>query len=67
MRRFLIAIFAVWFAILLFPEKPRAGSGDLKEKVFLSRTCRDSKWYLDTSDDQSITAVCYSLPADEGN
>ncbi len=59
--RFILAIFAVWFAIVLVPEKPRADSSDYHEKVFLSRTCVDSRWYLDSADDQSATLVCYAL------
>lgn len=59
--RFILAIFAVWFAILLVPEKPHASSGvTIREKVWLSRTCPDdSRWYLDEADDQSVTVACY--------
>jgi hypothetical protein len=67
--RFLLAIVAVWFAILLFPERPRASESEVKEKVWLSRTCPDSHWYLDSSDDQSATLVCYALkgePSEDG-
>ena len=64
MLRFLAAIFVLWIAIALFPEHPQAKDSDLKEKVWLSRTCPDSRWYLDESDDQSATLVCYTLKSD---
>lgn len=67
--RFVLTILAVWFAIALFPEHPAAqdqGAGriahageTITEKVWLSRTCTDSKWYLEESDDQTATLECY--------
>jgi len=62
--RFVAAIFAVLLAIALSAQPPRPSTSDLKERVFLSRTCPDSRWYLDTSDDQSATLVCYTLKGD---
>ncbi len=65
--RFVLTILAIWFAIALFPEQPAAQAGHaeylggktISEKVWLSRTCTDSKWYLEESDDQTATLECY--------
>lgn len=69
--RFLLAVFAVWFAILLVPDqqpvvsaKPSAGV-EITEKVWLSRTCTDSRWYLEEADDQTATLRCYQPASDD--
>lgn len=64
--RFLLAVFVVWFAILLFPEKPEAHS-IIEERIFMSRTCTGSRWYLADSDDISITVHCDPDGEGDGN
>jgi hypothetical protein len=64
--RFLAAVLVTYLAICLVPDG-RSGSHYVREKVWLSRTCPDSKWYLDEADDQTVTVVCYSLQEDDGN
>jgi hypothetical protein len=62
--RFILAIFAVWIAIVIFPDQPRVAAGEpVKEKVWMSRACPDSRWYLESSDEQSATLVCYEASA----
>jgi hypothetical protein len=77
--RFVISILIVWFVVAFFPEHPAAqnqGYGRIAhtgetvtEKVWLSRTCTDSKWYLEESDDQTATLECYlrTADSDDGN
>ena len=65
--RFLLAIFAIWLAIVLFPERPRAASPAITEKVWLSQTCAGSSWYLEEADEQTATLACYAAVPDPGN
>lgn len=62
--RFLLAVFATWFAIALWPDPPAPPrpTPTVEEKVFLSTTCDNSRWYLEDSDDQSATLACYPQP-----
>ena len=64
--RFILAIFAIWVAIVIFPEQPRA-SGVIEEKVWMSRTCPGSHWYLAESDESSITVHCDPEEPGDGN
>lgn len=65
--RFVLAILAVWFAICLVPSPPPAPPPSMEEKVWLSRTCENSKWYLEDSDDQTATLACYEQPPSSGD
>lgn len=59
--RFLAAIFLIWLAILLVPEKSRSNTDGVRERIFMSRSCTDSRWYLEDSDEDSVTLRCYAL------
>jgi hypothetical protein len=67
--RFLLAIFAAWFVIVLWPDPPAPPhpTPAMEEKVFLSTTCENSRWYLEDSDDQSATLACYPQPKDDNS
>jgi len=67
MKSPLIGIFIAWFALCLIPDgRTQATDHHPREKIFLSRTCTDSHWQLDDSDDISATLVCYAVIEDEG-
>lgn len=65
--RFLFAVFLVWLAILLVPEKPAEAHSIIEERIFMSRTCTGSRWYLADSDDISITVHCDPDGEGDGN
>ena len=65
--RFLYAVFVVWLAIALFPDPPaKHQQPTYQEKVWLSKTCKESRWYLEDSDDRTATLACYASGDDEG-
>jgi hypothetical protein len=76
MMRWLLVIFAIWFAICLVPDGRTVdhGRGDAyQETLYTSHTCESGRWYFENSDADSVTVNCYipdpppDPPADSGD
>ena len=56
--RFLAAIFAIWLAIVLFPDKPASESADTVT-IYAPYTCDSGRWNFENSDADTVTVNCY--------
>jgi hypothetical protein len=56
--RFLAAIFVIWFAIVIFPERRSDPNADTVT-IYAPYTCDTGRWYFETSDEDSVTVNCY--------
>jgi hypothetical protein len=66
--KFLYAVFGLWLAIALVPDPaPPKPAGMIEEKVWLSQTCKGSRWYLEDSDEQTATLSCYQSADPDGD
>ncbi len=50
-------ILILWLAIALFPEDT-----PIREKVWMSRTCTNSHWFIEDSHENSVTVECIPHP-----